>query len=160
MGTRAEQGSFDEKGLAQPRVWGRGRAGAQGARGGEGGSSKSQQQTTHRDYKESKRIDLICVFTTQLLSGALSAPACNRWAPEEAEERSETDVVEQICIPTTGSSCVSSLLAPKDTGQWEMAPSGGLVTHAAPSTGLSLGHCSCVPPRGKELHQLPTKAGF
>lgn len=120
----AEQRSFDKEGLPQPTEWGKGEqerwVRAQRAQRGEGGSSKSQQQIMHRDYKESKRIDLICVFTTQHLSRALSAPGCNRCAQQEAEEVWDGDGCGWDLCPHHGElMCELGRDSKKKHEQWE-----------------------------------------
>ena len=54
----------------------------------------------------------------------------------------ETDMIEQVSLSTMASSCVRQLVtvSKSRTKQWQTAPSEELMTHSAPSTGLSLGH--------------------
>lgn len=82
------------------------------------------------------------MFTTQHLSGALSAPEYNHLAQWVAEASACFRwKIEQVCLSTMASSCVSQLVIVSKSHMklWEMALSEELMMHSAASTGLSLG---------------------
>lgn len=116
----------------------------------------------HRDYKESKRIDLICVFTTQRLSSALSAPGCNRWAQWEAEEvwDGEGRGRAGLCPHHGELTCELGSDSKKTHEQWGMAPSEGLVTHPAPAQGCLWATAVMSLTEAKSSISCPPKLGF